>query len=263
VRSLTVSAVMAGLFLSAVSCAPPVRPAAPRADDPAQPCADAQARLAETGLCPDRAIGLLDRAKVAALSGRRPDGCAWVVSDTSFKAPDSRGPRRLALIYMALSCNGQTTRLAVADGVHSSVITYDRAALQLDTTIGEQTAQVFHVPEGEDAKAFIQGLARDTTLNADEAAACTIRSAGIDYYPADALVVDTPEAYRAAQGPDAAAMGFCGDYGVAAGSMAYWRIADGFAWRFNFGQKYPQYDPASMRLLAQDADGAWTSMTPP
>ncbi len=259
-RSLTVAAVMAGLLLSAASCAPPVRQAPPRAGDPATPCADAQARLAETGLCPDRAIGFLDPAKVAALSSRRPDGCAWVVNDAPFRDPGGRGPRRLAMIYMALSCNGQTTRLAVADGMHSSVITYQQAALQLETTIGEQTAQVFQAPEGEDTRAFIQALARDTTLSADEAAACVIRSAGIEDYPADALVVDAPDAYRAAQGPDAAALGFCGEYGVAPRSMAYWRIADGFAWRFNFGLEYPQYDPASIRLVARDGDGPWTSI---
>jgi hypothetical protein len=49
----------------------------------------------------------------------------------------------------------------------------------------------------------------------------------------------------------------CGDHGLNEDETRYWRIKQGLAWFFQLGPLEPDFDPASVTVIAKTTDGAW------
>ncbi len=120
-----------------------------------------------------------------------------------------------------------------------------------------EIGRIFPLPEGRDAAGFITELARVNVEDRAEAAACAVRDARVEYYPSDALVVDVDEAYRRRTARQDEETAHCGPFGVGCESISYWRVGQGFAWFFDFGQSLADVDAGSMVLMRRASDGSW------
>jgi hypothetical protein len=247
--------VAAAAMALATACAPPAQETA--STEAAAPCPDDGPRLAHTGLCQGRAVNYFDPAKLIVAAAR--EDCTWIPNDASV------GDGSEAILYMAAKCGDQVTRLEVRGGAQSASIGYVSSGLFNPTPDAEyEPVRMFPVSEYPDPKARILDLVRATTEDKAEAEACQVIDAPQDYYPADALVADVPEAFRTAAlkkaGAEGDAYAFCGDYGITSESAKFWRISGGFAWFFDFGQDLPDFQPGSLMLMRKQPDGSWAAV---
>jgi hypothetical protein len=261
--------VTSALALGLNACAPAAKkPAeAPAASTAVQVCPDDGPRLPITGLCRGRAVNYFDPARFANASGDLPEGCTWVVSETTTPDPNE------AILYNALSCNGKTTQLEFSAGAGSASLSwgvsgfFDDVPTQGET--GSERVRLFTLEGVADAKALILEMARGTAAEQgstpEEVVACEMRPAG-EGYPSDAFVVDVNDAYKQANklgtydgltdGPEAGVYAACGPYGVT-DAQVFWLIRDGYAWFLDQGQDMPDFDAGSLTVFRKAADGAW------
>lgn len=211
-------------------------------------CPDDGPRLALTGLCQGRAVAYLQGDR--AVSPQAPDGCAWQVAETELAGGD-------VLLYRGLQCGKKATRIEYGGGA-------ERAELQLvesamDGKLPEpRPVAWFYVADGDPAAAVTQ-RARSLIEDPKEAARCNARPARVPEWPSDAMVVDTdPKGSTSADGSPVAV---CGDGGYFDEATRYWRVSQGYAWLFDFGQDLVEIDPASLTIVARsDEDGQWHSL---
>ncbi|MCW3834676.1 hypothetical protein ACFQ1E_03585 [Sphingomonas canadensis] len=203
-------------------------------------------RLPLTGICASRAVDYMEFAE-----GKRPaaaEGCRWVPQETEMPGGD-------ALLYLALRCGTRTAQLAYSGDIETSQLTYESSAF--GDRRGEVAVVLAGAEEGDPGVAIL-ALARSAIRDRGQAAACTVRNAGVEGWPADALVVDLrpgavpPRSSRGSRRP-------CGPYGVDADSPAFWRVFQHISWFFRLGRGHPEFDPGSFTLLAQfdTAGGDW------
>ncbi|HWA23104.1 MAG TPA: hypothetical protein VG735_11970 [Caulobacterales bacterium] len=233
---------VAALALCA-SCGPkPAASAAPSIS--AAPCPDDGPRLPETGVCQGRAWAYLDDFK-GAREPSLPGGCTWSVNETMLPGDE-------ALLYRAASCKGVTTKLAYAGGAHSASISYETSAVFGNSVKGQEVIRLFGTdpdPQG----ALKEQLA---ALPKAEREKCEIHPAGIDTWPSDALVIGPTKAARAKM-PKDEPISACGPLGLDEDSQTFWRIKQGFAWFFQLGQEETDFDPATITVIAKNAEGGW------
>lgn len=238
-----------GALALCVACGPLGGPqAAPKSAQgdaaPAQSsCPDDGPRLPGTGLCQRTAMILLEHAE-GARAPTLPEGCTMSVNETMMIGDE-------ALIYAAAKCGETTTKLAFSAGAHAASITYETSA----TGVGRKDTEVVRL-FGVDPDP--QGALKEQleALPAAERATCAIQPAGVEGWPADAVIIAPTPAARARMshdGPIAA----CGPMGLDEDTQRYWRIRQGQAWFFELGQEDLDFDPATMTIIEKGADGSW------
>lgn len=247
VRSASGSVVL-GLMLATAGCQKPEAPAPVAAESesvaPSAPCADDGPRFPVSGLCVGRSINYLDPTRFLQLE--TPDGCTWTMNETPFATPDE------VLIYRALSCKGVVTTLEYGGGAHSAQLTYKASALYPDSN-GVAPVRIF-TSDPADPQLSMRNLIKE--LPTPENTECAIRPAGIDGWPADALVIAPTEA-ALAKAPKDEPLAACGEFGVDEDAQTFWRISQGYAWYFMLGQDSMDFDPGSISLMQKGADGTW------
>lgn len=209
------------------------------------PCADDGPRLSGTGLCASRSVNYLlfddgERPKA-------PDGCEWVVNEVEFPGGDY-------LLYRGLQCGKNRTELEYGGGAHFADLTLKKSAFGKEAA-GGQTLVRMTFAEGKPEDA-VTTIARGAIEKPAEAAKCRARKAGIESWPADALVVDVSaeEAAKAAKDEIRSA---CGTFGLDEDSQRFWRVVQGYAWFFDLGQDTPEIDPGSLTMFSQNAKGEY------
>jgi hypothetical protein len=228
----------------------PATPAISTAE--AKGCAGGAAALPVTGLCPEQALAILD-ASVFRTSESLPEGCTWSVNETMMSAPDE------ALIYQAASCNGKTTKLEMRAGAQSATLGYVASGVFENVPADFEPVRIFTTEGQADPKATILKMAKDTTEDKAEAAACEI----VSFNPtgssvlADAFVIDVNAAYKKAKKIDPSEANVaCGTYGVR-DANSFWVIRQGYAWFVDHGQDTPDFNFDSIRWMKKGADGVW------
>jgi hypothetical protein len=260
-KSLFFASAALAVGVVAAGCAPraaaPVEPTAPVAEA----CADGGPRLGATGLCRSEATTFI-AAEVMAKAYDLPEGCSWVVNDVAL--PDQ------AILYLAAQCGERTTQLEFAGGAQSAAL-YPVTSGLYDVLPayegGDEPVRLWLAESYAAGLERILNLVRETTTDPAEAAACELRSSGNAYYPADALVVDVNAAFRASKGIpawDKVEEGelWCGPFGYTNEAGQFWRVGQGYAWWFNFGQDGIDFRPDSMTVLNKGADGTWAKVAP-
>lgn len=212
-------------------------------------CADDGERLKLTGLCAGRAVNYLNME--ASASPQAPEGCEWKVMETAIVDD--------VLLYRGLKCDAGETQLEFAGGA-------ERAELQLVNSaflgkIEEPPTYVYVYTIEGDAKQGVTQRARQAMENEAEAASCNARTAGVEGWPSDALVVDVPPA-EAAKSPAGEIRTACGPLGLNEDETSYWRVAQGFGWFFQLGQDAFEIDPGSFTLMTKGPDGSWGAAQP-
>jgi len=205
-------------------------------------CPDDGPRLPGTGLCAGRATNYLN---VSGDSVETPEGCQWQVGEAEM-------PGGEYLLYHGLKCGDKETQLSFSAGARRAVVELTASALSgpLDAPI--ELISVY-TAEG-DPKAEV--LMRAGEDQADAVEGCEVRSAGIEGWPSDALVVDNP-AEAAAANPEDGLRSACGTMGFDDSSVLYWRVFQGYAWFYNLGQDALEIDPGSLTVLRKDEAGNW------
>jgi len=216
------------------------------------PCRDDGPRLADTGICTISFGGYVNEAGGA--PPELPGNCEWAVNDAL--ARDGK----TALLYRAARCNRQTTKLELRLAPRGMAIAYASSVVFGETAKGQTLVQLFPIPAGTDGKDMVLALAKETTQDKEEAAACEIRPAAIDGWPEDAFVVDVSlsrkSKFRTAYSEVYDA---CGPWGIDTGSTSYWRIAQGYAWRYTLGQDEPDVDPRTFTIILKGKTGGWAT----
>lgn len=213
-----------------------------------QTCPDEGDRLALTGLCRGRAVAYLNGVDGYAMEA--PEGCEWQVAETEMAGGD-------VMLYRALKCGTKAAQLEYGGGA-------ERAELQLTSSamegkLAEPRPVVYmYVADGDPAAAVTQ-RARSLIESSAEAAKCNARPARVDSWPKDAMVVDTDP--KGSSTPDGSPVAVCGDGGYFDEATRFWRVAQGYAYLFDFGQDLVEIDPASLTLMARsDEDGQWHAL---
>jgi hypothetical protein len=207
-------------------------------------CADDGEKLALTGLCKGRAVNYMNME--ASASPQAPDGCEWQVMEAALPADE-------VLLYRGLVCGKKAAQIEIAGGAERAEVKLVRSAMS-DAMPEPFAIGYLYTAEGEPAKAITQ-RARSVIEDPAEAAKCNARPANIEGWPKDAFVVDTdPKGSNTADGSPVAV---CGDLGYFDEGFRFWRAAQGYAWFFDFGQDLAEIDPASLTIVAKDADGQW------
>jgi hypothetical protein len=233
-----------GALALCAACGPmPHQKAAPVAE---AACPDEGPRLPGTGLCQRTAANFIERA-AGASEVSYPEGCTSVINETML-------PGDAALIYGAAQCAGKTTTLAFAGGAHSASITYETDAVGGDAAKGQEVFRLFGVDP--DPQGALKGAIAE--LPAAEQAKCEIRAAGVEGWPADAVVIAPTAAARATL-PKDEPLKACGPLGLDEDSQTYWRVRQGQAWFFTLGQENAGFDPASLTIIEKGPDGAWAA----
>lgn len=210
----------------------------------AQSCPDDGGRLELTGLCNGRAVAYLNA--VDGFSAEAPDGCAWQVSETELAGGD-------VLLYRGLKCGANETKLEFSANASRGELNLVSSAMQgkLDEPL---TVISMYVAEGDPAAA-VTFRAREMNPDRAEAAKCAARPARVDYWPRDAMVVDTDP--KGSTTPDGSPVVVCGDGGYIDEATRFWRVVQGYAFLFDFGQDMVEVDPGSLTLMAQGEDGQY------
>jgi glucose/arabinose dehydrogenase len=226
---------------------------APKAAAEAKGCASGAPALPGTGLCPEQALAFLG-ASILKTAESLPEGCTWSVNETMMGLPDE------ALIYQAASCKGKTTQLEMRAGARSASLGYVVSGVFDPVPADFEPVRIFTTEGQPDPKATILAMAKETTENKEEAAACEIRA----FNPpgsavlGDAFVIDVSAAYKTAKKIDPAEANVaCGPYGVR-DANSFWVIRQGHAWFVDHGQDLPDFNFDSIRWIKKGADGAWT-----
>jgi hypothetical protein len=252
-RLLLAAAALAALAACQKPAEPPVAVKPAATETPvaaAEPgCPDDGPRFPISKLCVGRSINYLDPEKK--LITEALDGCSWTMQETSFPAPDGEQ----VLLFRALSCKGATTQLEFHGGAHSAALGYVASALYPDAVKNSvEPVRIFGSPD-QDPKAAIEAL-KAGIADKTERASCVLEPAGINLWPADALVI-RPNAKARAKAPKDEPLAACGEFGVDEDSQTFWRIFQGYAWFFSMGQDTMDFDPASFTLMRKGADGSW------
>ncbi len=212
----------------------------------AESCPDDGARLPITGLCAGRAANYLNMVEGTLPDG--PEGCSWTVQETEMPAGE-------VLLYMALQCGDKATKLTFEGGAQLAELKYETSA-QLGDELKGQTLIKIASADPAAPTANVLSVARAAMEDQAEAAKCEVRPAGIEGWPADALVVDVSAA-EAAKAPKDEPRAACGPFGLNEDSQAYWRVFQGFSWYFELGQDNAEIDPRSLTLMSKDEKGEW------
>jgi hypothetical protein len=256
--------------LGVAACAPPQAKAPESAAEAT--CKDDGERLSGTGICLSRVANLFRPERLSSLTFRHdelPEGCNWAFNETMMPDPNE------AILYLALSCRGKTTKLEFSAGARSASLDYGVSGsfenVPAQGEEGSERVRLFPLEGSSDPKAMILAMAKDRAteegVGVTEVAACELRAAGEDR-PADAYVVDVNDAYKKANrlgpfddGPkDATTLGAysaCGSFGITNASGDFWMIRDGYAWFVSQGQDVADFDAGSLTLFRKSADGAW------
>jgi len=211
-------------------------------------CPDDGGRLPITGLCSGRAVNYLNTAGGDPLEA--PEGCNWIVQETRF-AQD-------VLLYRALKCGAKATRLTFSSGAGLAELAYETAAYgDVENALKGQVLVRVTGSDPADRTADLLRVARDAIDDPAEKAGCSVRNAGIDGWPEDALVVDVSKAEAEKVGADGPRTA-CGPFGLDEDSTSYWRVFQGHSWFFQLGQDAAQIDPGSFTLMRKGKNGAWS-----
>jgi hypothetical protein len=211
-------------------------------------CPDDGPRLPGTGLCVGRAVNYLNPDLIQEID--LPDGCTWTMNETMMPGLD--GPE--ALLYRAASCNGVTTELEFAGGAQSAVLNYAKSAVFGEDSEGHEVIRIF-TSDPADPRSSIKSLI--TQFDEPDRSDCEIQPAGIDGWPVDALVITLKDKSKL----DPLELDIvCGGFGLNEGETRYWLVRQGYAWFFQLGQEAPDFDPVSMMLMRQDAEGNWNAV---
>ena len=209
-------------------------------------CPDDGPVLPGSGICVGRAVNYLNI--VEGEEPALPENCHWTVNETAIVDD--------YLLYRAASCNGKTAKLDFAGGARF-------ASLGLAWSAVANQAMPDMIPvriTGADMDDPRDNILAAATLAMDdpvEAKKCRVRPAGIEGWPADALVVDVSPA-EAAKAPQDEPRQACGPFGLDQDNSAYWRIFQGFSWWFQLGQDaYQDIDPRTLTLVTADKTGGW------
>lgn len=207
-------------------------------------CADDGERLKLTGLCKGRAVNYLNIE--TGRSPDAPDGCEWQVLESQMPADE-------VLLYQGLVCGTKAVQIEVAGGAHRAELQIVKTAY-LASPAEPWTIGYLYTAEGDPAKAVTE-RARSVIENAAEAAKCHARPAKVAEWPSDAMVVDTDP--KGSSTPDGSAAVVCGELGYSDDANKFWRVSQGYAWFFDFGQDLVEIDPGSFTIMARDANGNW------
>lgn len=202
-------------------------------------CAGSAARLTVTRLCPVAAEALLVDAPGAAATP--PPGCGWTIGETLLTDG-------LAVLYRAARCQSRTTKLAFVPSEPMGAFTVAASPYEGTYDAGEP---IIRMAKAADKDAIL-ALARRSIHNPGEAARCQLRSAAIDGWPADALVIDEVPQPRSDEVRSA-----CGDLGLDEDAQTFWRLSQGVGWFFQLGQDSPIVDAGSFTLIQRSAGGSW------
>lgn len=205
-------------------------------------CADQSDRLPLTGLCRSGSGNYL--LADASAKPSAPEGCEWQVGETELAGGD-------VLLYRALKCGDKAAKVEFSGGAERAELQLTSSALQGDLP-EPLTLGYFYVVEGDPAKA-VTDRARSAIADSAEAAGCAARPAKVDTWPSDAMVVDTTPP---ASTPDGSPVAVCGDLGYFDEGNRFWRVSQGYAWFFDFGQDLIEIDPGTITLVVQEG-GQW------
>jgi hypothetical protein len=171
-----------------------------------------------------------------------------------------------AILFNTMTCNGKATKLDFAGGARSAALTVAQSAVFDGDQGNREVVRIFRTAEVADPKKMILDMARGTTTNKAEAAACAVRAvsrteAAEKSFPDDALVVDVSDAYkRAKQLNDQDSYAVCGDWGLDTGAQVFWLIRGGYAMFVDLGQDLPDFDPSTLTVVRKGPDGAWSAV---
>ncbi|MES2986448.1 MAG: hypothetical protein V4808_00945 [Pseudomonadota bacterium] len=202
-------------------------------------CASGSATLPVTGLCEEQAAALMFAASGEAPTP--PDDCAWILAEA--KMPDG------ALLYRTAQCPTGTARLKFVPGTPMASFEVTESPYPDPSEIGFKMIHLLAAPDG---KATVLATARLAIDDKAEAARCQIRPLNMESRPADAFVVD-----EVPMPSDEELRSSCGTFGYDNSAQEYWRLSQGQAWFFHFGQETPLIIPETVTLVKRDAAGKW------
>lgn len=208
-------------------------------------CADDGERLKLTGLCKGRAVNYLSDKINSSIEP--PEGCEWQVLEAQLPAEE-------VLLYHGLVCGDKKVELQVAGGAERAELQIVKTAFMGGDNSEPWTIGYMYTAEGDPAKA-VTDRARSVIEDPAEAAKCNARPAKNESWPSDAMVVDTDP--NGSSSEDGSPVAVCGDLGYFDEGNRYWRVSQGYAWFFDFGQDMVEIDPGSFTIMAKDAEGNW------
>lgn len=166
------------------------------------------------------------------------------------------------LLYRAATCGDTVAKLGVDGGAHQAELFLETAAVGVagaDAVVGFVIG-ADGTPPTDAIRAFVHTDLEASGADPAYVARCQVRPArdAPDVYVVDAYAADA-QPLASDDGP----RDDCGPYGYTEDSIAFWRVAHGFAWFFNLGQDaYQGFDPGSLTLMARDDAGTWRPVDP-
>jgi hypothetical protein len=246
-RGIAASILVLGA-LALGACTPP----AAKKDAPAvaaSTCPDDGPRFAGTGLCIGRSINYMDMPE-AGLD--LPEGCSWTPGEVMLPGDE-------AILYLGAECKGVKTELEFAGGARSAELKVVKSGLYDKITDDHVAARIFTLDggdSGKDKKAVLLDMARQSTDDKKEAAACEVRPLDAAK-PDGALVIDVSEAFaKANQKKYSEVYSACGPYGLT-DAQRFWIIKQGYGFFFDLGQDTPDVIPQSITVMKKGADGVY------
>ncbi len=233
--------------LGLAACAPP----AAKKDEPvaaASTCPDDGPRFAITGKCIGRSINYLGDVGAP---GDLPEGCQWVMNETAFGDE--------AILFLAAECKGVKTQFEYGGGARSAELKVVQSALYNPAPPDYAPVKIFTLADDsgkKDQMAVLLDMARQSTTDKKEAAACEVRPLD-PAKPDDQFVVDVSEAFKKANKKKYAEVySACGPFGVA-DSQNFWMIKQGYGFFFELGQDNPDFVPRSLTVMQKQPGGEW------
>ncbi|AMO71128.1 hypothetical protein AZE99_04010 [Sphingorhabdus sp. M41] len=212
-------------------------------------CPDDGPVLPMTGICEGRATNYLNI--VDGDAPQLPDNCHWSVNETAVADQ--------LLLYLAATCDGKKAELGFAGGAHFAELNLAWSAVANESL--EDTVLI-RIGSAEPGRPYqnILFYAQDAMDDSAAAEQCMVRPAGVDGWPADAMVIDvSPE--EAAKAPSDEPRTACGMFGLDQDNSSYWRVFQGYSWWFQLSQDaYQDIDPRSLTLVQPDGTGGWMTV---
>jgi hypothetical protein len=238
------------LALSALGVAACVPPAAKK-EEPAvaaSTCPDDGPRFPITGKCIGRSINYLGDMSAP---GDLPEGCQWVMNETAFVDE--------AILFLAAECKGAKTQFEYGAGARSAELKVVQSALYNPVPPDYVPVKIFTLDggdSGKDQKAVLLDMARQSTTDKKEAAACEVRPLD-PAAPDDRFVVDVSEAFKKANAAKYSEVySACGPFGVT-DAQNFWMLKQGYGFFFDLGQDTPDFVPRSLTVMQKQAGGEW------
>jgi len=192
-------------------------------------CEDGGERLPGSGICVAEAGTYMT---LDALADRpAPEGCTWETRETPL-------PEEQFLLYRALTCPGGEARIAFVPGIERAEIRLSDAALPGAPSKGATIGYVY--PAKGTPEDAVLARAKEAAGEGEALPGCIARPAQKPEWPGDALVVAPADT---APGAD------CGPFGQRDGIHAFWRVSQGRAWYFDFGDGAAQIVPSSLTIV--------------